>query len=186
MPANRTQIQAFLEKNPLMVENEPASISKAGLVPFIKATPMLYYVMTPVAKHPELGMPEFQLCKGTRMWKKGDEWIDMRGHVPDDVTLEVLAVTALREGVEELGVVLKNIQTLHPLGIHGFSSATTHRVKEMWLLAAEMKQKDNFLPAEMIAEATAECAWMSLTEFRKKGRPDHAHVLEQVEKQLCA
>lgn len=180
MTVEQLQIQAFLATHSLGAEELP-HITKAGIVPFLRA-PLRYYVMTPVAAKPDLGLPDFQICKGTRMFR-GDSgvWQDMRGHVPEGVNLEPLPVTSLREGMEELGLKLSNIARLLPLGEYRFTSATNRQEVKLWLCAAELKSADDF---GRVAVSTQSCAWMTLAEFQKQGRPDHAHILGMVEKTL--
>ena len=145
-----------------------------------------YMVMTPVANKPDMGLPEFQICKGTRMYHDGNQWRDMRGNVPDGATLEALPHTAIREGIEELGIRVSNIARAQMLGEYRFTSATNRRDVSLWLLGAEMKNAEDFLPQEAVASVTHERRWMTLAEFNKEGRPDHAHILGQVEALLCA
>jgi len=184
MTLEPTQIQAFLRETAIETHEYP-HIRKAGIIPFLPGKPLRYYVMTPVASKPDLGLPEFQLCKGTRMFKSANGiWQDMRAQVPEGAELESLPATALREGEEELGLKPANIARLLALGEYHFTSATNGKEIIMWLLAAEMNDGEDFLPQADIATTTAKCAWLTLAEFRKQGRPDHAHILEQIETRL--
>jgi len=178
-----TLIQAFLSRMDMNLPQAP-EIRKAGIIPFMPGKPPRYYVMTPVAAKPDLGLPDFQICKGTRMWKTESTWQDMRGVVPEDAELESLAATALREGIEEVGLKLENIARMAPLGEYHFTSATNRKEVNLWLFAAEMKYEDNFLPQSAIAATTESCAWLTLEEFKKQGRPDHAHILSLIEERL--
>ncbi len=177
MTSTHAEIQEFLKD---FASADAPEIRKAGIVPFLRA-PLRYYVMTPTATKPELGLPEFQLCKGTRMYQAHGAWHDMKGQVPEDVPLEDLAATALREGIEELGLKLANIAELVTLGEYKFTSATSRQDIVLWMLAAEMKNADDFVAPHT---STAACAWMTLAEFKKQGRPDHAHILGLIEKQI--
>lgn len=180
----REEIQAFLAGRPMNIPESP-HIRKAGLIPFMPENPRRYCVLTPVASKPDLGLPEFQLCKGTRMYCLGsNEWKDMKGEVPDDAPLEPLAATALREAREELGIELDNILYMEPLGDFTFTSATNRKDITMWMMAAEMSSMDHFLPMADIAKFTSERSWLTLAEFEKLGRPDHAHVLKLIDQQL--
>ncbi len=85
-------------------------ITKAGVVPFLR-DPYRYYLMKPVAKNPAPAAPKFQLCKGTRMMKVDGKWQDIR-EGEEAGEKETLAATALREGIEELGLRLQNIKQL--------------------------------------------------------------------------
>ena len=95
--------------------------------------------------------------------------------------MESLAETALREGIEELGLRLKNIKQLLDVGPYRFSSATTGKSKEMWLFAAEMASGD--FSAD-VAPTTAERVWLSLEEFDIAGREDHRYILRDIESKL--
>jgi len=176
MTDNRTDIQAFLATQ-LQFSRNDASVSKAGIVPYIEQNGMrLYMAMKPVAKRPDLGEPEFQLCKGTRMFFDGEAWVDMRGGACSD-TLEPLAETALREGIEELGLRLRNITSLQDAGCHYFTSASSGKPIISWMFLAKLRSADDFLPVENITTITAERQFFTLTAFNKRGRPDHAHML---------
>lgn len=177
MTSTHAEIQAFLKD---FASAGAPEIRKAGIAPFLRA-PLRYYVMTPTAAKPELGLPEFQLCKGTRMYQANCTWHDMKGHVPEGAPLEDLSATALREGIEELGLKLSNIAQLFTLGDYRFTSATSRMEVVLWMLAAEMKNADDF---DAPHASTAECAWMTLAEFQKQGRPDHAHILGLIESTL--
>lgn len=182
MTSERDEIQAFLQAQTLSAAPAP-DIRKAGIIPFLRG-PLRYYVMTPVASKPDLGLPEFQLCKGTRMYQEHCEWRDMRGVVPDGVVLETLPETAVREGVEELGLRLSNIAALHVLGDYRFTSATNRKEIALWLLAAQMRNEDDFLSVQDVAASTADRRWMTLAEFQRQGRPDHAHILGLAEEKI--
>lgn len=185
MTAEHVQIQAFLAQHALEYDDLP-TMKKAGIVPFLPGESLRYCVMTPVGNKPELGAPDFQLCKGTRMYRHENGWRDMRGTIPENVELEPLAVTALREGMEELGLKLSNIERLSVLGEYRFISATNRFEMAMWMLAAKMKNAEDFLPLQDIAKNTATREWLTLAEFEEQGRPDHAHILGQMEKAILA
>lgn len=184
MTANHEEIQAFLRDHPVPSPEAP-STRKAGIIPFLP-NPLRYQVMVPVASKPDLGLPDFQLCKGTRMMKKDGRWVDMRGDVPDDVRREPLAHTALREGIEELGIILDNIKRSFPLGEFRFISATSRTEVTLWLMAAEMKDEHEMLSDAHVAKYTTARAWQSLQEFARLGRVDHAHILGLVEEKIRA
>lgn len=184
MTEEQQQIQAFLAQHALEYADIPA-IQKAGVVPFLAEMPRRYCVMMPKASRPELGLPDYQLCKGTRMYKGAHgHWHDMRGSIPEGAEMEPLAVTALREGIEELGLELSAISRLLVLGEYHFTSATNRQDVAMWMLAAEMKNDTDFLPLEAIAKTTSAREWLTLAEFQKQGRPDHAHILQMIEQRI--
>jgi hypothetical protein len=178
-------IQKFLQQQsnlPPTVGGE--GVTKAGVVPFVR-DPYRFYLMKPVAKQQNLGAPKFQLCKGTRMMKVDGVWQDITPSLTLPPTgggeIETLAQTALREGIEELGLILENIGRLFDMGAYDFSSATTGKGKTMWLFAAEMKSEE-FSPE--VAPTTADRGWLTLEEFNMVGREDHRYILEDIEKKL--
>jgi hypothetical protein len=177
------QIRAFLQQQTVMPfsgREDSAHYTKAGLVPFITARDPLFYVMKPLTKHPDLGAPPFQLCKGTRQYYHHGQWRDMRGGWEEDGQKEELIETALREGIEELGLVLGNIRQLIDMGAHAFTSASTGTKKHMWLFAVEVKSPDRFLPDADVANTTSERKWIGAAEFSVVGRLDHRYVLTKM------
>jgi ADP-ribose pyrophosphatase YjhB (NUDIX family) len=176
---------AFIEKAPvisLCTAPKADVFNKAGLVPHMQtAQGLAYYVMKPAAKRPDFPPPQFQLCKGTRMAQAADgKWHDIK----EGATIahaEPLVQTALREGMEEVGLVLENIITLYDAGTHGFASATTGQKKEAWFFTALLRDGACFTTPDA---STAECAWMTLDEFAIAGRPDHHYILSQIESLL--
>jgi 8-oxo-dGTP pyrophosphatase MutT (NUDIX family) len=172
-----------LEGPPLL---PPESFTKAGVVPFVKDKDGLrFYFMKPAGKIPELGESLFQLCKGTRMqWMKNSGWRDIKEFSTLTGVKETLVETALREGVEELGLVLSNISALFDLGGFTFSSATTGKNKYMWLFAAEMKEDKNFLPDASVAHSTGARKWLRTAEFEIEGRRDHRYIVSDIESRL--
>lgn len=159
------RIQQFLQQQTIHAIGRGGyseAFTKAGVVPFMRG-PYRYYLMKPVAKNLERGLPEFQICKGTRE------------------NQETPTQTALREGVEELGLKIQNIKQLFDVGLYGFSSATTGKSKEMWLFAAEMKSEDF---SDEVESTTAERGWFSLQEFEVVGREDHRYILRDIENKL--
>lgn len=186
-------IRSFLQQQKIisLVEEYPLtpdSYTKAGVVPFQRKQDFSYYVMKPRGEVPELGAPLYQLCKGTRqqlLEKKG--WRDIRETQRDAgaVDKETLAETALREGIEELGLKLQNIEQLFDLGGFEFSSATTGRSKFMWLFAALVKDADDFLPDAEVATTTETRRWLHATEFGVAGRQDHQYILTEIEAKLA-
>lgn len=176
-------IRAFLQQHETLPHEGEGDFTKSGVVPFLRA-PMRYYLMKPRARIPELEAPPFQLCKGTRMYfAPGIGWRDMQDAAPRE-NMETLAETALREGIEELGLKLENIARVIDMGPYDFSSATTGKPKRMWLFAAEMKSADDFLPERDVALTTAARGWLTLAEFAVAGREDHRYILQDMENRL--
>lgn len=190
MSDNHALISTFLQQQviaSLLIQEEGTErFTKAGIVPFVRVTPRQYYVMKPGSKIPSLGEPSFQLCKGTRMhYMPGVGWRDIRESQEAMPQKERLIETALREGIEELGLKLENIVRLLDVGPYGFSSATTGKSKAMWLFAAEIKAQQDFLPAHAIATSTADRAWVTLDRFNIVGRDDHRYILKDIESKLA-
>jgi 8-oxo-dGTP pyrophosphatase MutT (NUDIX family) len=171
--------------------NSPDRFLKAALVPFIRRAGLDYYFMKPRAAHEELGAPEFQICKGTRMhYINGIGWRDMKEELsptdnaePEDFR-ETMLETALREGREELGIDFQNIVGIFDMGAYGFTSASTGKIKQMWVFVAEVIDANDFLSAQEIADITAERMWLNVDEFAKIGRADHKPVITDIHAKL--
>lgn len=166
----------------------PEDYQKAGIVPFVREEEHYYfYLMKPTAARPGTPPPKWQLCKGTRMYKSpaSGKWKDMRpGEKVRDMEVETLAATALREGHEELGLLPASILTLYDAGPYRFSSAQSGQDKYMWMFAAEVADRNIFLPASHVAATTADRGWYSGEEFRVVGREDHLYILEDIQAKL--
>ncbi|MGE0755275.1 MAG: NUDIX hydrolase [Alphaproteobacteria bacterium] len=188
-------IDAFLQQQtitPLWQDvnaNTSYQYNKSGVVPFVRmGASFYYYVMKPCGKSPVLGKTTFQICKGTRQYQSASgDWYDIRSEEAQAAEVkETLAATALREGIEELGLKLENIRQLWDMGAFSFTSATTRKTKYMWLYSAEINDQSNFLPKSDVADSTEECRWVTLAEFKLVGREDHVYILEQIESTLSA
>lgn len=163
-----------------------SAYNKAGVVPFLRGRPWKFLLMKPVAKHAHLSPPAFQLCKGTRMQHLPSGWRDIRDSETPTGGLEPLPVTALREGLEELGLVPSSITKLIDVGPYVFSSAISADAKHMWLYAAQVEDEAALLPHSEIASTTAAREWMSLETFARHGRADHRPILEDIATRLAA
>src|SRR4051812_27817889 len=171
-------MERFLQQRNVPPSQSGENFNKAGLVPFLRGEPYRFYVMKPVAAQAALGPPPFQLCKGTRMYRHVEKgWQDMRDGVIAGQEMEALSVTALREGIEELGVRLEALGGMLDLGPYTFASATSGKPRRMWLFAVEMQAENDVLPPDAVAQTTAERAWLSLAEFAAQGRNDHVSIL---------
>ena len=180
----RDLIRAYLQRQSIVSLTrsvDDGSCTKAGVVPFTRGDGYRYYLLKPRGALPDLGDPPFQMCKGTRQFWTGSEWKDMRGIGLSAEQKETIAETALREGIEELGLKLDNIDALFDMGMFAFSSATTGKPKSMWLFAAEMHDMDDFLPESATTQVTQLRDWFELADFKVVGRPDHLYILEQIE-----
>lgn len=182
-------IRTFLQQQSVVsLVSQPAppeGCRKAGVVPYMREGGLRYYVMKPRGDRPELGAPTFQLGKGTRMYLvPGVGWRDLREDNAAAPEKESMAETALREGIEELGLKLSNIAALVDLGPYNFTSAATGKEKQMWLFAAEMKDEDDFAAERDVAITTRERSWVSEAEFAVVGRKDHHYILRDIEAKL--
>lgn len=149
------------------------------------------YLMRPVARKQGLPDPLFQIGKGTRMRLKEGyhrDWRDIRpgeGPLPNDPeSVEILPVAALREAIEELGLVLDNVRSLFNAGQVVFASASSGEEKPMALFAALLHEPDYFgLPDEAHGK-TAMCRWVRVPEDRAEIRGDHALIIDAVAAKL--
>jgi 8-oxo-dGTP pyrophosphatase MutT (NUDIX family) len=202
----REAIRQFLYAHPpipLPPEDREAPedrITKAALVPYMlhrsdDVIPLSFrfYVMRPEHRIIELGPPPLQICKGTRMKRKPVAekvplWKDVRWRdmnlTQKDYVMESLAETALREGIEEVGLKLDNVLGLFDAGAAYFASAKTGLKKVMWLFAAEVKQEDDFGPPDPLRAKTAERRWCTLEEFASEGREDHLRIMQTLSARL--
>lgn len=179
------RIQAFLQQQTIAPLRQAAHqpdpfYTKAGVVPYINGSERRFLVMKPHAKHAHLPPPEWQLCKGTRMQYLPSGWRDLAEGEPHTGTPETLAATALREGLEELGLLPESIEQLHDLGPYGFASAKSGSQRQMWLFAARMDDENALLPMAELAATTAARSWMTAAEFARSGRGDHIPILTDI------
>lgn len=190
MVNNRASITEFAQRQEIRLLRDaqagtPRHVTKAGILPYMPGNTredMQFYVFKPKPKRIELGEPNYQICKGTRMMQFEGSWRD----IPDTVTpastmpLEPLIETALREGQEELGLKLENISALHDLGSYSFTSEKTGQMKWMWLYAARMYRHRDFTADAAVAEYTESRLWSTYTQFRTLGRADHIAIISDV------
>lgn len=122
-------------------------IYRAGIIPFVveEEVPKMLF-MRP--SNPEYGSDTFQIAKG-----KMEE---------GETTLE----TAIREGKEELGLFIGNIEKTYDLG--NFLGRTT-------VYLVEIKSKDLFGDPHF---ETKETKWMTAEEFQAEGRDIHKPVVK--------
>lgn len=155
-------------------------------MPFVRSGGFKYFMMKPVSISPDLSEPPFQICKGTRQYQLPDgTWQDIRDGAGQHADIkETLAATALREGIEELGLKLDNIKYMLDMGAFNFSSATTGKTKYMWLFAAEIHHHDNFLSDAETTPSTQERKWVNCADFQAIGRKDHVSILQEIENRL--
>jgi hypothetical protein len=157
---------------PVALGAENPSLIKAGLLPVEFNGQWRVYAMQPPATKPELGTPEFQIAKGTRMFRQGAKWQDCSKTLPEAYDeLEPLPLTALREAEEEIGLPHTHIRQWFDMGEVQFLSATKGNKKSMQLYAA-------FLNAPL--KDTEHACWLSLTEAKALMRKDHFAIVEHV------
>jgi hypothetical protein len=186
------RIRAFTQGQtvtPLMGDTAPfpdAHYLKAGIVPYIvSGLNIEYLMMKPVSKRSSLAPPSLQICKGTRMYlHRGSGWRDMR---PGDEMVEgkeSLFETALREGVEEVGLMPEAVRSVQDVGPYKFVSERTSRNKYMWLFTVRLDTPLALLPDAEVAATTAQRSWVGLDEFEAVGRHDHGAILQDIESKL--
>jgi len=184
------RIQAFLQQRnaqPLQhgAHTMPdAFYNKAGALPYVAATERRYLVMKPVPKHAHLPPPAYQLCKGTRMQLLPTGWYDITEGSAITGIPETLLATALREGIEELGLSLEGITQLCDAGPYMFASTKAQSARHMWLFTAQLSSEQALLPMEEVADSTAQRRWMTLAEFTEHGRGDHTAILADIDAKL--
>jgi len=160
----------------------------AGILPVHgKGADVKVYLTRPEARKPDLPPPLFQLGKGTRMLCESNAWRDQR---PEDQSpfhaQEPLPVTALREGEEELGLQMENVQSLWDAGTYDFLSSTTGEAKNLALYLVSVHDPLAFHAPDRTYGKSAECQWL---DPKKEGgliKPDHLAIIEEVLKKLAA
>lgn len=189
----RDSVATWLEDDGYVTElgtTPDDTVIKAGVVPFVwnkRIKRYEYLVIKPRAdKQDVLGLPPFQICKGTRMFKDNTgSWEDMRGGMGIGMACESLIMTAFREGVEELGIDLDNIHNIIDLGVHEYTSATTGKQERVQLYGLALHTKEELKGKEHIEETIDSRQWMSLANFLTQGRRDYHRVLWAIESQLA-
>ena len=191
MPHTHEPISQFLQQQTITVL--PGDITpfpdqqymKAGVVPYIRNGREFLYLLVKPRTRDTFNPPAFQLCKGTRMYlHRGSGWRDMKPGDEETVGKETLITTALREGIEELGLKLEAITQLHDVGPYKFTSEKTGKNKYMWLFTAELTSMEALLPLAEIEQSTAERVWQSAAQFDIDGREDHRYILRDIDSKL--
>lgn len=171
-----------------------AQIFKCGVLPWrIKDGRLEYYLFKPKAKMPEKGEPGYQIGKGTREIYNPEtkEWEDYSSpnqlEAYGEAQLEPMEVTALREGIEELGLRPKEIESAGNWGQAAFSSATTGELRTMWLYPLKMCEGCEFDEPHEEHAATVDRQWLDIQNPREaaKIRSDHLQIIRQIDKVLA-
>jgi 8-oxo-dGTP pyrophosphatase MutT (NUDIX family) len=177
--------QLNFEVVPLYNKNISAPpVIKVGILPFIREDSLKTMTMKPLAEKEVLGIPQFQIAKGTRQINISGSWCDMREddlRYADESFHEPLIATALREGSEEIGLKSKNIKVLYDMGGFTFTSASRGIKKPMHLFAAEIINQKDFGHFEA---TTSETRWFTREEFAREGRADHIVIMNEALKRL--
>ena len=162
-------------------------ILRAGLLPYrLREGRFEFLFMKPTHK-PGRDNPAFQICKGGRMQRVVVEGgtvhlKDIRRGTPPSpevsAALEDYLHAAVREGQEELGVRLADIEALYDAGPVMFLSEKTAVQEWFWLYLAQMHENAVFSNA--LDKAVAQSCWLSREEFARQGRKDYVEILAQV------
>lgn len=150
-----------------------------------------YYMMLPKAKI-EGENPGFQIAKGTREIydNKAKEWINY--YAPNQLAelgehnLEPLLVTAIREGIEEIGLRPETIEAIGEWGQGAFTSATTGALKTMWLYVLQLEMNAAFDEPDATYADTIARQWFRLDNAAECGkiRADHLRILQSIDNVL--
>jgi 8-oxo-dGTP pyrophosphatase MutT (NUDIX family) len=129
---------------------------KAAIIPFIKIDDKIHMLfMKP--SDPTYGGPRFQMAKGN---------VDP-GETPSQ--------TALREGIEELGLRQSNIISMELLTTQQLTGLDDTYIISVF--AAEVKSMQGFLSPHF---ETGETRWMTEAEFKSSGRASHIDFVDML------
>jgi len=136
--------------------DELKSVRKAGIIPYYRdATGVKMLFMKP--SDPKFGGSRFQIAKGN---------IDPG---------ENAQTAAIREGVEELGLISSNITKIEKMVEQQLTGQDESYIITVY--AAEVKDKEAFSKPHYETAATK---WMSLDEFRAEGRLSHLSIVQRL------
>ncbi len=168
-----------------------SEVFKCGVLPYRKIHGEIqYYLYKPIASHPDLNAPKFQIAKGTREIKdaESNQWSDYKqlSQIKSNSELEPVLVTALREGIEEIGLPLGSIIRASDWGPVDFTSASKGTVKSMWLFPLEMSADCVFGQPDVQHASTHAREWLSLSKSAdyRQIRSDHLEVIQKIDKKL--
>ena len=165
------------------------NITKCGVLPYRMIDGKAeYYLFKPAGDKPELGDPGFQIPKGTREIFNGDEWEDYKNKSQlasyGAENLETVKVTALREGIEEIGLPVEAIEKAGDWGVATFISASKGTEKAMWLYPLQMNAGTVFNEPDVTHANTVARQWLNINnrEQANQIRPDHLQVIREIDR----
>jgi hypothetical protein len=162
------------------------SFNKAAVIPFYKdeSGDFHFYWMKPESREESnLPAPKWQLCKGTRMFNRGEEWVDFkppRSAPAEGDWLETLPQTALREGAEEIGLRMDNISQILLWGDDHILAQTDGRLISLWVTLVEVKDKDAFDAPDTIEAKTTAREWIKSGERTEEITDSHLAVVNRI------
>lgn len=143
-------------------ESDYEKAPRAGLIPFIRLGDGSFQYLMMVSSDPKFGGPRPMISKGKI---EGDE---------------TPLACAIREAGEELGLKPRNMRgeffNVFAGRVELYSCAYTLHV-----FGVEIQDRYDFDKWEDETEYTL---WMSLEEFKQKGRRDHVRFIEDLERQI--
>lgn len=143
-----------------MLLNEVHNLQKSGFLPYVMVDGELSFMFM-VASDPNFG---------------GDRPMLSKGHVEDG---EDIKEAALREAEEELGLIRSNVISSFKAWsgrLEGMDAQYT-----LTIYAGEIKDKHKFNTPHF---ETKETVWLSLQQFRERGRKSHIPIVKQIHDQI--
>lgn len=192
LDTHRANADEFIDKGmkitpfPLDGIASTREIKKAALLPYRRTENGIEVcLMKPVGQKKELGDTPYEICKGTRMWKRADGvWDESKTDArPEDATPEPLIVTALREASEELNLPLGGILGLRDAGVQEFFSASKPgEKKEMRLFLAEFQPEWTFDAPDAKVSGTEDVKWFPMSKVAEHPlvRAEHKPILARL------
>lgn len=170
-------------------------VVKAGVLPFHRdeAGRIHFYLMKPKAKEGQDydTPPQFQICKGTREYQyKGEggvwQWEECKPRnrkMKEGDKPEPLFVTAIREGIEEIGLQPDSIQRSFEWGRATYQGQKVERTHTLWLYVVEVAPDTPFLgPVKGLAD-TGKQEWFMWPPEENKAhevRADYITLLDEI------